>query len=147
MDVGITSPQALPVSVADSLLKAAPAPASATPEIVGTEASLLQADREFARLAGTRSLRAAFEQNLADDARVYRNSQEPAQGKTAALALIGAAPQTETWTPARAHTARSGELGYTWGTHQGAAQGNYLRIWRLRGSRWIIVLDITTTAS
>ena len=59
--------------------------------------------------------------------------------------MLRSKPQPVKWLPGRAVVARSGDLGYTLGTYEGAESGSYVRLWRATSDRgWVIVLDITT---
>jgi hypothetical protein len=71
-------------------------------------------------------------------------------GANAAATLIGADPGQLASTPIAGGVARSGDLGYTYGTYEFTPasaptprQGNYLRIWRRAPSgEWTLVLDL-----
>jgi ketosteroid isomerase-like protein len=142
VDLGIGAPTALPVDSASRVLRAAPRVEAAASGGGGTADDLLAADRRFAQLASTGGPAEAFGQTLADSARVYRNTHEPAVGRSKALTLVrGVAAR---WEPTLGKVAASGDLGYTIGRYEaGSERGGYLRIWRKTQYGWKIVLDIT----
>ncbi|HVF55151.1 MAG TPA: nuclear transport factor 2 family protein, partial [Pyrinomonadaceae bacterium] len=87
------------------------------------------------------------------DIRLVRQNVFPAVGLEAALAALGTKPVVVTWKPSKAGVARSGDLGYAYGTFESRVntfdarpteQGVYMRIWKKQpGGAWKIVLDIT----
>jgi hypothetical protein len=146
LDLGISSPNAPPVASAAAAFR--PVPSLGTPPAAKqSESDLLNADRNFAQVAATSGTRAAIERSIADSARVYRNGIEPAFGRNAVLDLFRN-PALTYWMPINGGVARSGDLGYTYGTYESANErGNYVRIWgRGTGGDWKIVLDITNAA-
>jgi hypothetical protein len=139
VDLGISSPAALPVDQADAAFRRAarmPGPRSAAG---ATAADLQASDRRFAQM-GT----SAYDQLLADSVRLYRAGHEPTTTRATALELLRSLPTASTWATSRAVVARSGDFGYTWGTYAGTERGSYVRLWRRTDDRgWLIVLDIT----
>lgn len=114
-------------------------------------AALIQTDREFAQMSRESGQAAAFYHFLAEDALTLRATGDPAIGRGSADH-----PQdgtTLTWEPKTAAVARSGDLGYTWGTYEltvpvaagppKVTQGKYANVWRKDPQgRWRVVLDI-----
>jgi ketosteroid isomerase-like protein len=105
------------------------------------EATLLQADREFAA-AASGDVAAAYRSFLLPDARVLRNGMEPTEDPAAVAAML--ANQPHAWEPLAAGVASSGDLGYTYGAaHSAAQKGHYLRVWkRGDGDRWKVALEV-----
>jgi ketosteroid isomerase-like protein len=91
----------------------------------------------------------ALETRLDEAARVYRDTEYPAVGRTKALDLVGKVSGHLTWTPARVRVAGSGDLGYAYGLAE-REEGSpkrfaFLRIWRRTGTGpWLVVLDLLT---
>ena len=136
VDLGSAAPNPLPLSTLDTAFRRAPRPARAGR---GTAAELSAADRKFATGIS------AYETLLSDSARVYRDGHQPTSTRASGIELLRSKPQPVKWLPGRAVVARSGDLGYTLGTYEGAENGNYVRLWRATSDRgWVIVLDITT---
>ncbi|MEX2281714.1 MAG: DUF4440 domain-containing protein [Gemmatimonadota bacterium] len=136
VDLGISSPNPIPLSLLDAAFRRAPRVAKPG---TGSEAELSAADRRF--ISGF----AAYDSLLADSARVYRDGHQPTTDRIAGIELLRSRPVPTKWVPGRARVARSGELGYTLGTFEGAEKGGYVRVWRHTADRgWVIVLDITT---
>ena len=101
---------------------------------------LLEADRRLAARAGERAAD-AFGKALLRDARVHRDGQPVAVGRTAALGLLRDGSATYTWTPVGARVATSGDMGYSYGSGEkrgtvGAQPFHYLAIWEKRDGRW-----------
>jgi ketosteroid isomerase-like protein len=103
------------------------------------ESSLVAADRAF-NDAARASLAAAYEQAAAPAVRLHRNGQLPFEGREAAIAWLKTQPALGNPEFRYAETAKAGDLGYTWGSHDG---GHYARVW-VRDSRgvWRLVLDL-----
>ena len=124
-------------------LLSSPATAQDTPVT-----SLVSAERAFAKASTERGIKAAFLDNLADDAIVFR------PGPVAGRAAYEAARATATylnWEPMLAEVAASGDFGYTTGpyevrpkgaTDSASAWGHYVTMWRRRDAGpWRVALD------
>lgn len=108
-------------------------------------ASLIAAERGFARDAGRIGLTSAFKLHAASDAILFRPGPTPA---LAELTRQGDAHGIELeWAPGVAAVSRSADLGFTTGPyrmrHDGKRlHGQYLTIWqREKGGRWKWYLD------
>jgi ketosteroid isomerase-like protein len=107
-------------------------------------ASLLEADRAFARASREKGTAPAYLDVLAADAQIFRVGVEPA----AAVEAVRAAPAGTrlTWEPAGGEVALSGDFGYTYGSAgpDGAEPSErYMRIWRRAPEGpWKLILDI-----
>ena len=114
--------------------------------------SLLDADRDFARASAAQGAVKAYLANVADDVRIFRMNAFPVIGREAARAALSANPGVMTWQLITGEVARSGDLGYTYGTYEVAGggadgkpgeNGNYVRVWKRQDDgSWKIVADI-----
>ena len=116
---------------------------------------LLRLERDFAA-AASKDTAAAFDAEAADDIRLMRDGHFPFLGKEAMRRALAAERGTLTWEPAQAAAARSGELGYTYGTYElrraaaaAVERGHYVRIWKKKSDgrkksdgAWKVVLDL-----
>ncbi len=116
---------------------------------------LLQADREFAQAAAARGAE-GFISYFADEVTLLAKDGAPIVGKASASAVMRRAwalPQYSlTWAPLHAELAKSGELGYTYGTYERkflqdgkpfTETGKYVTMWkRQRDGKWKVILDL-----
>ncbi len=145
MDVGINTPG--PVSFAPGFTRAPQANRftgdydDTTPPL-GTADGLLNAElrRDQAR---------AYRPNLTASARLHRQNTMPIVGDKRILQWLATQPAFTTADTRFTEAARSGDLGYTWGTYstkgaRGAAAGGfYVRVWvRERNGQWKLALDV-----
>jgi ketosteroid isomerase-like protein len=149
-DIGITSPSAgelRPHALASAAHRAG------RTAIEGADATdrstVLHLDRDLTDRAARGTMATAFTQLAADDIRVYREGLAPMAGPGEAAAFFDRQPARGVWQPLFADVARSGDLGYTYGsftltpTARGGAAGSgfYLRVWTRRAG-WRIAADI-----
>jgi len=115
-----------------------------------SEASLLAADR--ALLAGLKTAPGdAYAAVLAPAARVHRTGRLPFAGRDAALEWLRAQAPLAAGEAQYVEVAKSGDLGYTWGTYatspgsDGKVEaGHYVRVWvRDASGAWKVSLDVT----
>ena len=143
MDFGVTTPQAVPFP--DGFTKApgtrftgdydeTTPPLSAADGVLNSGLRLRQAD--------------AYRGRLASSVRFHREGLMPVVGDRAALRWLATQPAYTAIDSQFAETARSGDLGYTWGSYRiGPAQkpsqrGFYIRVWqRERNGQWSVALD------
>jgi len=93
----------------------------------------------------------AYRERLAPGARLHRRNMMPLVGDRAIVAWLAMQPRYTAADTRYAEAARSGDLGYTWGTYiipsrgRGAREeGFYARVWvRERNGQWRIAADIT----
>lgn len=88
----------------------------------------------------------AYASRLADEARVHRPGAMPVTGRAALAAWADALPGRYRGEPLFADVARSGELGYTWGSYERVGDapdaGYFARVWKREpGGAWRIVMD------
>ncbi|MGH8459738.1 MAG: YybH family protein [Nevskiales bacterium] len=132
-------------------------PASAA-DVRGPEQTLMEWDAEFDRLTAEKGLE-GFLAFIADDAAFFPAGGHISVGPQAARAIWGELLTTPgvsiRWKPLKAETARSGELGYTFGTYalrqtgpageEKVSFGKYVTIWRKdKDGVWKVAADIGT---
>lgn len=117
-------------------------------------AALLKTDREFAQASVDHGVVEAFKMYLTEDAIQLPQNSQPHFGKQAiAEAMSADAQMTLTWQPQKAEVAKSGDLGYTWGTYEvkvpnpdggeRTGYGKYLNIWKKQpDDSWKVVVDM-----
>ena len=145
MDVGINTPG--PVSFAPGFTRVPQKNRftgdydDTTPPL-GTADSLLNAELR-------RSPARAYRPNLAVFARLHRPNAMPIVGDARILQWLATQAAFTTADTRFAEAARSGDLGYTWGTYtrksaRGANEtGFYVRVWmRERNGQWKLALDV-----
>ena len=114
--------------------------------------ALLKTDIEFAKASVATSAAEAFAIYLADDAVQMPAGDNPVIGKKAILAGMGSG-YVLSWEPKRAEVAKSGELGWTWGTYELHTKdaegkpivryGKYVNVWRKqKDGAWKVILDM-----
>jgi ketosteroid isomerase-like protein len=109
--------------------------------------SLLAADRELNAAVG-KDPAAAYRQAATSTSRLHRNGFMPAIGPIAIGAWIRQFATTMSATTGAGESARSGDLGYSYGTYDVTApsstSGAYVRVWqRDRSGRWLVTADVT----
>ena len=145
MDVGIPTPAA--VAFAPGFTRAPIANRftgdydDTTPPL-GAADGLLNAGLRTNQVRGYRPL-------LAPSARLHRPNVLPVVGERRILQWLASQPAFSTADSRHAEAARSGDLGYTWGTYAvtqrnvPAQSGYYVRVWvRERGGQWKLALDV-----
>ncbi|MCI0452213.1 MAG: DUF4440 domain-containing protein [Candidatus Latescibacteria bacterium] len=113
-------------------------------------ASLVDAERAFARASASSGIRPAFLQYLADDSIVFRPQPVPARKWYAKSAATGA---MLVWEPAFAEVSTSNDLGYTTGPYAFRADstaepsfGHYVSVWRRGADReWEVAIEVNVT--
>ncbi len=114
-------------------------------------ADLLQTDLAFSQLSEQKGRNAAFVSYAAEHATLLRPFSMPVTGKDTIVALLNKYPDslyTLTWVPIRADVARSGEMGFSYGTYSliikniGKEEGTYCTVWKKdKNHSWKFVLD------
>ncbi len=112
---------------------------------------LLAFDRELAHAVSEKGSAQAYLRYLADDARLYRANAFPVVGKREIFAMLSQSGGKPVLQPNRADISNAADLGYTYGTSRSMAPdsagaagvaANYVRIWKRKGNRWTLVLDV-----
>ncbi|MBM3882107.1 MAG: DUF4440 domain-containing protein [Verrucomicrobia bacterium] len=153
-----TQPQGQRLTVATAAVLVAAGCATTAPEPkaqrLSAQMALIEVDREFAQAAQELGVGEAFARFAAEDALLLPMSEAPVKGREAIRQHFPPeSAVTLTWAPREAQAARSGDLGYTWGTYEvrgvgpdGRAtvrHGKYVTIWRQEpGGAWKWVVDI-----
>lgn len=111
-------------------------------------AELIQVDREFSSMSQRVGMRKAFLHYMADEAVLLRPGYMPIIGADAIefLSQINDTAYTITWNPMEGGIAKSGDLGYTYGTYEVSlmdttVEGTYVNIWRRKHGQWRFVLE------
>jgi hypothetical protein len=144
VDLGIGHPQP---AFWERSIEAIVAPAGNAPG-----GGIAQAEARFAADARALGMAAAYRRHGAANLRFYRQGLQPAVGLDAALASPAMKDEALAWAIERSETARSRDWGYARGSYAPAAEGArtagwYMRVWRLEGDAWRIVLDVTNAAA
>jgi ketosteroid isomerase-like protein len=116
---------------------------------------LLAFDRELANSISEKGSAQAYLRYLADDARLYRAKTFPVVGKREIFAILSQRLGRQTLRPDKADISNAADLGYTFGTSRSMVTGsgdaagtaNYVHIWKRRGNRWTLVLDVESPIS
>lgn len=115
---------------------------------------LLTADRAFAQMSKDEGAAEAFRQYLTEDALQLPNGGHVITGRDSIYAVMQQGQEvTLDWEPHQAVVAKSGELGYTWGTYTASwttgdrsvktSYGKYLNIWRKQDDgQWKVTVDM-----
>ncbi len=128
--------------------KRPPTDAAVDPE--KTKEELMQIEREFALQCQSDGRLRAYQQYLCDCAHMLRTNQMPVVGKDSIWAYLHNNPGFVSYKALGSDVARSGDLGFVYGTYDWTASpektttetGYYVRIWRKNPKgRWIIAFD------
>jgi ketosteroid isomerase-like protein len=155
MDVGIQTPGPVPYAAG---FTRAPHANRFTGDYDDTTPPLGTADGLLNSALRSSQVR-AYRSRLADGVRFHRNNLLPVVGPTAVLQWLPSQPSYSNVEARYAEAARSGDLGYTWGTYSiaprrvtatgGAAKtldvqvGFYVRVWvRERNGQWKVAVDV-----
>jgi len=112
---------------------------------------LLTFDRELANSISEKGPAQAYLRYLADDARLYRTNLFPVVGKREIFAVLSQSAGKLTLRADKAGISSAADFGYTYGTSRSMVPGssdaagitsNYLHVWRRKGNRWTLVLDV-----
>jgi len=112
---------------------------------------LLTTDIAFSQLSEDKGRNAAFTEYADSNATILRAFSMPITGKDTIINLLGTHADTsfkQIWTPISADVARSGDLGYTYGTYYvetknvDKAGGTYCTVWKKDSSgKWKFILS------
>jgi ketosteroid isomerase-like protein len=153
LDVGVPTPKPVPFAPG---VQRAPAANRFTGDYDDTTPPLSAADGVLNSALKSGQSR-AYRGRLAPDARLLRTGSLPVVGEQRIVAWLGGQPRYRLADSRYAEAARSGDLGYTWGTYQLAArsggtapnagakieEGFYARVWtRQRNGQWQVALDV-----
>ena len=157
MDVGINTPSAVPFPAG---FTRAPHDNRFTGDYDDSTPPLGTADELLNSVLKTSPVR-AYRSRLADGVRFHRQNQMPVVGQAAATKWLASQRAVSSADSQFSEVARSGDIGYTWGTFtiaptrtvtaegRGRAQtvnlevGFYVRVWvRERNGQWKVALDV-----
>jgi ketosteroid isomerase-like protein len=112
---------------------------------------LLKTDLAFSEMSEQKGRNVAFMAYADDNATLLRPNSMPLTGKDTINSLFANHPDSNivlTWVPIKADVARSGDLGYTYGTYHveikgiGSEEGTYCTVWkRDKEHGWKFVMD------
>jgi ketosteroid isomerase-like protein len=116
------------------------------------ELALADADRSLNVEASTEGLSAAYAARLLAEARLQRDGMTPVVGREAIALWLNSHASQFTGRTQRSDCARSGDLGYTFGSYELSGdkveRGSYLRVWsRDATGRWWLVVDVMQAAA
>jgi ketosteroid isomerase-like protein len=124
-------------------------------EVAAEEQNLLETDRAFARCSVDSGAAGAFRRYLTTDALMLPAGGLPISGRETIFGLmkVGDGKYVLKWVPREAHVAKSGDLGWTWGTYTREAVlgpdsvsktfGKYLNIWTKQADgSWKVRVDM-----
>lgn len=147
LDVGVPTPQAVPfapgVQRAPSANRFTGDYDDRTPPLSAADGVLNSALRD--------SQSRGYRGRLAPNARLHRPGVLPLVGESRIMGYLAGQPRYTLGDSRYAESARSGDLGYTWGTYQlvrrGAGgkieEGFYARVWtRQKNGQWQVALDV-----
>ena len=111
---------------------------------------LLTRDRKYTE-ESKQDLAKAFAGYASPDVRLYRAGNLPYIGRQAAAEALAARTKGQIVSqPISGDVSRAGDLGYTHGTYEITddtkkviERGSYVRIWKVEGGVWRIVMDVT----
>lgn len=147
VDLGNDTPQAVvPLDTPYRTSWRSPAGKAAAVDVTAATAGLLAVERELLADMQSGGIGKAYAKRLADDARVHRPGVMPVAGRTALDNWLAEQSQSLRGEPLAAEVARSGDLGYAYGSYQIGGDrpeaGYYARVWkRDAGGDWRIVMD------
>jgi ketosteroid isomerase-like protein len=115
--------------------------------------ALLETDQAFARASLEHGAAEAFRIYLAEDALALPAGSQPVIGReTIYQRMSSISGSILAWEPRQAEVARSGDLGWTWGTYEVRspgedsrvlAYGKYVNVWRKQADgSWKVIVDI-----
>ena len=115
-------------------------------DVAAEKSGLLAAEGAFLSTSTAESLGRAYASRLADDARVHRPGAMPVVGRVALNEWAIAQAASYRGEALVADVARSGELGYTWGSYERIGEtpdaGYFARVWKKdERNEWRIVMD------
>ena len=151
LDIGVGGPSS--PQMGEQVRAARPAPFAAS-TAADPVVWLLEVDRRLGSAPGDPST--TLGPLVGAESWLFRRRQPPVMGPEAIGRILAGNPGTLASTPIAGAVARSGELGYTYGSYDFATRGadrrldesgNYLRIWRRDAEgAWRLVLDLLSPA-
>jgi len=129
--------------------------ATGSVDVEKAKQELMAKDAEFSSYSAKNGTSDAFINYIADNGVLLRPNHRPIVGKDSVTIIMNrkkAKAITMTWTPLYAEVAKSGDLGYTYGTYEATAtdangqklsdSGTYVSIWEKDAEgNWKLALD------
>ncbi len=153
LDIGVT--HAKPDTAAVELTWPQEGTGQKAQVVVNYEAAqeaLMEVDRELSKASQANGFAEALLAVASEDLRLYRTGAFPGLGKEVARTMLAEMTGSLSWEPEDGSLARSGDLGYTYGTAELRAAADdsaiqktfsYVRIWKKgEDRRWQVVLDV-----
>jgi ketosteroid isomerase-like protein len=146
IDIGSQPPQAVSFAPGFSRFQLPSRYSASAAGSTGT-ASLLEADKRLNSEIAARGAGPAYEAVVTRGSRLHRNGYMPPIGPGAIRSWFDANALAMSATTGAAESARSGDLGYSYGTFEVTAPtsqaGAYVRIWERDGTgKWLLVADV-----
>ena len=115
-------------------------------DLAAARSELLAVEQTFLSESASGGIGRAYATRLANEARVHRPGVMPVVGGTALADWASAQDAKYRGEPLFADVARSGDLGYSWGSYERAGDtpdaGYFARVWKKDSAgRWRIVMD------
>lgn len=146
-DMGAQAPSASPYGPDTPV---AVMPVSDAPRLTAdvARAKVCRAEADLVRQAAG-DLPGAYARRLAPEARIMGLEPQPAVGRAAYIEALAARPTRAAMTTLGCDVAGSGDLAWsygtaTWTTDGKPAQGTFLRVWQLRRTGWVVLVDNLT---
>ena len=116
---------------------------------INMKSELINADKAFSALCKEKGMNHAFLHYVAEDGVMLRPNSIPVVGKNKIKPLFQNDDSNIefTWEPLNAEVAKSGELGYTYGTYEitsgnSKQNGTYVSVWKKNAmGEWKFILD------
>lgn len=113
---------------------------------------VMKLETEFSKLARSKGIKAAYFKYRATDLRLHRDGHFPMLGAELEKSYLWAQPIFAASTPTFTDVAKSGDLGYVYGSYEltdavgkTTEKGYYTRVWRRDASgKWKMAADITS---
>ena len=147
IDVGADAPQPVPFAPGFTRFPFG-ARYARTEDPAASAASLLSADRALNARIAAAGAATAYAEVTTDASRFHRRGFLPSIGRSAAEKWTAQNASSMTASTGAADAARSGDLGYSYGTYQLSGtkpeSGAYVRVWtRDASGKWFVVADVT----
>ena len=147
LDIGSDSPTPVPFRDGFNRFEFGPRYTGKEGKAAATKA-LLERDRELNGRLAKEPPAVVYEAFLSRLARLHRNGMVPVIGRTEAVAWLAANAAPMQAATGTAESARSGDLGYSYGTYvtkDSPRKGAYMRLWsRTAEGRWLMVTEVLT---
>ena len=145
LDIGSDAPAPVPFAAGFNRYAFGPRYAGKEGKAAAT-ASLLERDRGLNARLAKEAPAAAYAPLLAPHVRLHRNGMAAVIGRDAATQWLAGSTPSLTATTGSAESARSGDLGYSYGTcstKDSPSKGSYMRLWsRTPEGQWLIVTEV-----